>query len=108
MSNQILKCNPDNSVLFDLLEKICIKNEKYFLIDKIAFRKGLLSKDIEIFLNNLYNNYYSSKKYYLTRELTYNSLLTVIRQICKANEIRFISKIKYDKCKYEITYFIYF
>ena len=108
MNNQIFKAIPDNKLFFDLLDKICIKNDKYFLIDRIAYKKGLLSNDINLFLNNLLDAYYSSKKYYLTRELTYNSFLTVVRQLCKINTISFTSKIKYNKSKYEIVYYIYF
>ena len=108
MNNQIFKAIPDNKLFFDLLDKICIKNDKYFLIDRIAYKKGLLSNDINLFFNNLLDSYYSSKKYYLTRELTYNSFLTVVRQLCKINTISFTSKIKYNKSKYEIVYYIYF
>ena len=108
MSNQIFKSNPDNKFLFDLLQKICIKNEKYYLIDKIAFKKGLLSNDIKNFFTSLLSYYYTSKLYYVNRDINYNSFLTVVRQICKANEIRYISKIKYDKSKYEIIYYLYF
>jgi len=108
MNNQIFKAIPDNKLFFDLLDKICIKNDKYFLIDRIAYKKGLLSNDINLFFNNLLDAYYSSKKYYLTRELTYNSFLTVVRQLCKINTISFTSKIKYNKSKYEIVYYIYF
>ena len=108
MSNQIFKSKQDNKFLFDLLEKICIKNEKYYLIDKIAFKKGLLSNDIKNFFTSLLSYYYTSKLYYVNRDINYNSFLTVVRQICKANEIRYISKIKYDKSKYEIIYYLYF
>ena len=108
MSNQIFKSNPDNKFLFDLLQKICIKNEKYYLIDKISFRKGLLSDDIKTFFTSLVSHYHASKLYYINRDITYNSFLTVVRHVCKANEFRFISKIKYDKSKYEIIYYLYF
>ena len=108
MSNQIFKSNPDNKFLFDLLQKICIKNEKYYLIDKISFRKGLLSDDIKTFFTSLVSHYHASKLYYINRDITYNSFLTVVRHVCKANEVRFISKIKYDKSKYEIIYYVYF
>ena len=39
--------------------------------------------------------------------MTYKNLITIIRQICKYNNIPFTSDIKYSKSKYEITYFIY-
>ena len=40
-------------------------------------------------------------------KLTYNSFTTIIRQICKYNQITYTSQIKYDKSTYEIVYYIY-
>ena len=51
--------------------------------------------------------YHISKRKYLERKLTYNSFITVIRQICNFNKITYTSQLKYDKSTYDITYYIY-
>ena len=61
---------------------------------------------IDILKNELNNKYKKSKKFYLERENSYNNLLTIIRQICKKNNIKYVSKIKYDKNNYSIIYYI--
>ena len=38
--------------------------------------------------------------------MSYNNLMTIIRQLCKINNIKYYSKIKYDKNKYSIIYYI--
>ena len=52
--------------------------------------------------------YHLSKRKYLDRKLSYNSFITIIRQICNFNNITYTSQIKYDKSTYDIIYFIYF
>ena len=40
-------------------------------------------------------------------KLNYTKFVTIIRQICKKNEIPFSNTIKYDKSTYNIIYYIY-
>ena len=56
--------------------------------------------------DNLKEKYKVSKKFYLERENNYNNLLTIIRHLCKKNNINYGSKIKYDKNNYKIIYYI--
>jgi hypothetical protein len=108
MSNQIFKKSLPVDILFELLDQICLKTEKYYLIDLNAFKKMVFLKLNEPFLTLLSEYYHSSKQFYLTREFTYNSFTNIIRQICKNNAIMFTSNIKYNESKYNIDYFIYF
>jgi hypothetical protein len=94
--------------LFSLLDKIAIKNEKQYIIDNNSYKKGILNNDINDFFENCKPYYYLSKQKYLEKKITYNSLITIIRQICNYNEIKYTSQIKYDKSKYNIIYYIYF
>jgi hypothetical protein len=95
-------------MLFDLLEKICQKKDKYYLIDLNAFRKlGFYEYDTE-FAQALVEYYHLGKRFYVERKMTYNSFITIVRQICKNANIMFTSKIKYNESKYNIDYFIYF
>jgi len=108
MSHQIFKEDFDSAILYTLLNDICsLKNEKYYIIDKIAFKKAQYNKLLEPFLESLEKYYHESKKFYITRKLNYTRFITIIRQICKKNEIAFSSTIKYDKSTYNIVYYIY-
>ena len=73
-----------------------------------SFKKGIYKDLIPKFLENCKSYYHISKRKYLEKELTFNSFITVLRQICNFNNITYTSKIKYDKSSYFITYYIYF
>lgn len=108
MSHQIFKDDIPNSILHNLLTEICtIRNDKYFVVDKIAFKKAQFNKSLQPFLDSLDKYYHESKKFYLKRKLNYTRFITIIRQICKKNEIPFSNTIKYDKSTYNIIYYIY-
>ena len=82
-----------NHILYDFLNIYCIKQYEF-------------NNNIIEFYNILKNHYYSNKTIYLEREINYKNFITVIRQICKKNNISYIKKIKYDKSNYNIVYYI--
>ena len=106
--SQIFKQKIPNSILFDLLEKICVKTNNYYFVNNISFKKAVYNEDILSFLDECKSYYHISKHKYLNSQATYNSFTTILRQICKFNKISFTSKIKYDKSSYEIQYYVYF
>ena len=108
MSMQLFKKNIPKEYLFDLLEKICLKTEKYYLFDLNAFKKMVFYNYFDEFKNTIKPYYNLSKQFYIERKLVYNSFTNIIRQICKSNNIMFTSLIKYNESKYNIDYFIYF
>jgi hypothetical protein len=108
MLSQIFKNNVPNQLLFDLLEAIAIKTEKCYVINNNAYKKGLFNEKIQHFINECLPYYHLSKRKYLERKLSYNSFVTIIRQICNFNKITYTSQIKYDKSSYDIMYYIYF
>jgi len=108
MSNQILKNHIPNDVFFDLLEKITFKMQNCYILNTDAFKKGIYTEDIQNFLEFCKPYYHISKRSYVERKLTYNSFTTVVRHICKFNNICFSSEIKYDKSEYSIFYYIFF
>jgi len=104
-----LFCRPvDINILFDLLDKICLKKEKYYVVDNNAFRKLVFHKYHEAFFNDIIGYYHISKQFYVTRKLTYKSFTNIVRQICKVNNIMFTSEIKYSDSDYTIDYYIFF
>lgn len=108
MASQIFKTPISNDILIKLFNSIAVKMDKYYIIDYIAYKKGLYTNLIPEFITECTPHYYLSKqKKYLERQLTYNSFTTIIRQICKHNAINYTSQIKYDKSNYNIVYYIY-
>ncbi len=107
MSIQIFKNQIPNYLLFNLLDKICLKNDKHYTFNNDSFKKGVYNEDIQKFLNECKPYYHISKRKYLEKKLTYKSFTTVLRQICNYNKITYTSQIKYDKSTYDILYYIY-
>jgi len=107
-SSQIFKNPIPTNLLFDLLEKICIKCDKYYIFNNESFKKGMYNNDIQRFIELCFPYYFLSKRKYLERKITFNNFTTILRQICNHNNIRYVNEIKYDKSKYTIVYFIYF
>lgn len=107
MSSQIFKYNIPKTLFVDFLNNICDIKEKYFLLNKAAYKKAEYHNYLKPFLNTLEEYYYNSKKFYVTRKMTYNYFLTVIRHLCKNTKIFYEQKILYTKSVYDITYHIY-
>ena len=108
MNSQIFKNQVPKEQLFDLLEKICCKTENYYIFNKIAYKKAEFVGILQPFIETLIPYYHASKQFYLTRKQTYSYFATIIRQICKSNEIKYQSNITYTKSTYDIIYHIYF
>lgn len=110
MSSQIIKTKISNDLLFDFLKKINMnsnKNENKIILNNNSFKLAKLKNYLNEFIENIKSNYHISKQYYLTRKLNYSKFITIIRQICKSNEIPYTSEITYNKSSYEIQYYIY-
>ena len=108
MSTQIFKNVIPPEKLFNLLDSLCVKNDKHYFFDLNSFKKGIFTEEINNFLEECKPYYHISKRIYLEKKVTYNSFTTVLRQICNSNKIIYTSQIKYDKSDYEIIYYIYF
>ena len=106
MTNQIFKNAVPNELFYNLLDNICSKNDKYYIFNNDAYKKGIFFNLISPFLDVCKPYYHISKRTYLERKLTYNSFTTIVRQICKFNKLEYTSKIKYDKTNYDIIYSI--
>jgi len=107
MLYQIFRKQVPIELLMQLLETICLKTDKYYLIDMNAFKILKYNHLEDEFCNKLMDYYHSSKTHYVTREFTYKSFTNIVRQICKSNAVMFSSKIKFEKSQYNIDYYIY-
>ena len=108
MSLQIFKRQVPNELLIKLLNNIAIKNDKCYVLNNNSYKKGIFNDIISTFISECIPYYQISKRKYLERKLTYNSFITIIRQICNFNKITYKSQLKYDKSNYDIIYYIYF
>jgi hypothetical protein len=108
MSNQTFKNQIPTELLFELLDNICSKTDKYYIINNDSYKKGIFTNTISEFFEKCKPYYHLSKQKYLERKLAYNTFTTVLRQICNFNKITYTSQIKYDKSNYSIIYYVYF
>jgi len=108
MSTQIFKKKIPSEYLFQLLDKICMKTKDYYLINSISFKKGMYNNYIKEFFDLCRDYYHISKRKYIEKPITYNSFMTIVRQICNFNNIIYRNEIKYDRSTYDINYYIFF
>jgi hypothetical protein len=107
MSSQIFKNSIPNQILIKLLDDIAVKTDKCYILNNNSYKKGVFNNLIINFIEECKPYYHLSKRKYLEKKLTYNSFITIIRQICNFNRITYTSQIKYDKSTYDIMYYIY-
>ena len=108
MSRQIFRKLVPPEVLYSFLEKICLKTNKYYLVDHNSYKRLIyLGLDNEL-KEQIIEFYHDSKRFYVTREMDYNSFINIVRQICKSNQMMFTSQIKYMESKYSIEYLIFY
>ena len=74
--------------LLQLLEKCCDRppSSSCFHVTETAFKKMLYYKYHTAFLAMCLPFYLKSQRHYITRPLTYNSWLTILRQISQSHE----------------------
>lgn len=102
----IFKEDIKNDILYNFLKIHCLIENDYYILDKLIYKKYEYNNQIELLKSEIKDKYKDSKKFYIERENSYNNLLTIIRQICKKNNISYRSKIKYDNNTYNIIYYI--
>jgi len=107
MDTQLFKIKFPKEELFQFLNNVCEKNNEYYILNNESYKKSIYLNILSPFLENLKNCYYQSKKFYIERTMNYNNYITIIRQICKSNNISLIKIIKYYKSTYHIEYHIY-
>lgn len=106
--SQLFKNPIPIDILFILLDKVCIKTDKYYIVEQNAFKKIVFHNYQNEFCSSILPYYHQSKKNYVERPFTFNSFINIIRQICKFNNIAFSYNVKYSDKKYNIIYYIYF
>jgi hypothetical protein len=107
MVSQIFKIDVPTELLVTLLQNIAVKTDTCFIVNKSVYKKGVFTEEVNTFFQECKPYYYISKRKYIEPPITYNAFITVIRQICNFNKIKYTSQIKYDKSNYDIIYSIF-
>jgi len=108
MNKQIFKKMFPKEELLNFIDKFAFKNNNYYLINKSYYKKAQFMDIIDNFIEKIKPYYHLSKVKYTENVNTYSKFMTIIRQLCKINNINYASKILYNKSTYDINYFIYF
>ena len=104
MKTQIFKTIIEPNILWKFLEENGEVNEEYIFFDKVLYKKAVFKETIEPFIKSLTEHYHESKKHYVTRKMDYNKFITVLRQLCNINDIKYTTKMIYNNSSYEIVY----
>lgn len=105
--SQVFKSKVPMEPLYELLEKICEKDSKCYILTKTSYKSGEFNDLIHPFCLKYIEFYHESKKKYVERKMDYNRFITIIRQICSVNNVEYEYKIAYNKSSYEIVYYIH-
>jgi hypothetical protein len=108
MSSQIFKKIYPKQDFIEFLKSYCEFNNQYLVFSKSSFKKMKINNQILPLFNTLKNYYHVSKLFYLERKPIYKNFVTIIKHVCKINNIPYDSKILYYKSSYELTYKIYY
>jgi hypothetical protein len=107
MPNQIFKTTIPSDIIYNFLNQIYFqKTKNHIIINRTSFKKAELNNLLQLFLDEIKPYYYNSKLYYIERKLNFYKFMTIIRQICKHNQIDMFSKIRYERSSYEFDYYI--
>ena len=106
MKHSLFRNNIPLSILFSLLDKICPRDENFYMVDKNVFSKMIYYGYEKEFLEGIKPYYHVSKQYFLENQITYNRFVTLIRQICNYHNLFYYNDKRYDHSEYTICYFI--
>ena len=91
MSSQLFKDPVPKEYLIHLLDKICEPSETFYHIDIHAYKRMKFHDYHTEFLRGLVPYYHWSKQFYVKREFTYVSFVTILRQLSRLHEKTFLS-----------------
>jgi hypothetical protein len=97
----------DSNILFELLDLVCVKRAEYYIFGIYAYRSLQYRNIYPEFAKKIVNCYRPHYRSFVTRPLTYQSIVTIIRHICKMHNIRLEAKTEY-KPVYNTDYYIYY
>jgi len=106
MSKQIFKYVFPRDLFYSLLDKICEPSETEYIIDINSYKRMKFHNYHTEFLGSLVTCYHWSKRFYIERDFTYSSFITIIRQLCRLYNLTIVSSIQYSESTYSLKYTI--
>lgn len=104
--NQVIKKHVD--IFDEFVTSNFIHENNYYIFNYLTFKKIIYEGQIKLFLEQLKYYYYKNKHFYIERpDITHNQFNTILRQICKNNNIHIEIKIKYENSKYSPEYHLF-
>ena len=109
MLEKIFKSKVPLEILYRILDAYCVKKSNHYVIDETFYRQMRYHVDIyQEWIKEIRNYYHESKRFYAEREISYNNLVTMIRQVCKTHQIVFKKEKCYRNCTCENAYELYY
>ena len=99
--NRIFKVQPNKENFIIFLKEITISDNNVFVFYDELYKKSKIIIDKYFF--ELKDNYHNSKLEYISN-INFNKCITLIKQLCKVNNIDFTSKRRYFNNSYKIYY----
>jgi len=96
MQNQLFRTPVPKENLIHLLDKICEPSETDYHIDIHAYKRMKYHEYHVDFLKGLTPYYHWSKQYFVEREFTYNSFVTILRQLSRLHNLSFTTTFTTD------------
>jgi len=94
-------------ILFELFDQICLKTDKYYLVDLNSYKKMMYMELNKKFVEDIVEYYHAAKQFYVRREMSYNSFINIVRQACKINKLVAENQVRYQNSKYTIEFLVY-
>ena len=88
-----------------LIDITISQKDKTNFFDINLYKKYIFNNKIQEFIQDVLPYYHKNKVFYVTRDMNYKYFITIIRQLCKLHNIKYIKKIKYCNNSYNINYF---
>jgi hypothetical protein len=104
---QIFRKQIDLKILYDLFDNISVSKNGLHAVDVNVYKKMVFHNMHVEFCDKLKEYYHKSKQFYATRPFTYKSFTTILRQICKYNNVDIVSKVRYVDSEYSNEYVIH-
>ena len=107
MGSRVFKTIPPHNLVFEILDDVCSNEEECFLVSEQSFKLMKHRKLLDEFYDRLEPYYHVSKKGYLQNKGEYSNFLTIMRQLCKAYCVAYVSKTLYTHSCYSRSLLIY-
>jgi hypothetical protein len=108
MNKRLFRADAPVADLFTLLDRICEKTSRYFVLDVTAFNKLKYHGLYADFADRVRVEYMPRQKFYADRPLTFRSFSNMVRQICRAGGVPVDSHQTYYNAVHMVEMRVYY